>query len=129
MKRAAHLRALAFGLLLVLVGCGTGRVADGGPTDAKSITYQVQYGDLSVKGEADVTYTDADGQSVTKHVPIPWKSDVIAVKSGQRYRIDATAPARNDTNFACGVDTDTGWTSGPSLTGGHCSFTYPDDAK
>lgn len=117
--------------LMIVGGCGNLHVGDsgGGPKDAKTITYEVQYGDLSVKGEADITYTDADGQKVTKHVAIPWKSDPISVKAGQSYRIDATAPARNDTNFACGVDTDTGWTSGPSLTGGHCSFTFPDDVK
>jgi hypothetical protein len=99
------------------------------PQDAKSFTYEVAYGEPSISGQAEVTYTNAEGEDVTESVTMPWTSDSIAVRDGQSYRIEASAPARDDATFKCGINTDNGWNLGNSDPIGECSYTFPDDLE
>lgn len=102
---------------------------DSPPQDATSFTYEVAYGDPAIAGEAEVIYTDADGQDVTEQVTMPWKSEPVTVSEGQSYRIEASAPARDDATFKCGINTDNGWNLGNSDPIGECSYTFPDDLE
>ena len=111
---------------------GTGSTGDNGsgdgPRDAKSITYEVEFGDHDKGGEADVSYTDQDGSQRQVHVTLPWTSDVVLVKSDATYRLSVETPTNRDDYLSCGVHTDNGWISGPSSKGGHCGYSFPDDA-
>jgi hypothetical protein len=119
---------VALTAMVVLLGCGCGHLGIGAAsTDAKVITYEVEFADRS-PGEADVTYTDSSGKNVTSHVTTPWTSGPINVLSGQSYRLSASAVDKG-TNLYCGVHTDTGWNAGNSLRGGRCSYAYPDDVN
>jgi hypothetical protein len=99
------------------------------PQDATSFTYEVAYGEPSIAGEAQVTYTNADGEDVTESVTMPWESESITVRDGQSYRIEASAEPRDDATFKCGVNTDNGWNLGNSDPIGECSYTFPDDLE
>jgi len=120
----------ALAVLLVLAGataCSSIHSPGDGPRNAKSISYDVAFGDVATTGEADVSYTDEDGSQRQMHVTLPWKSEVIRVKAGNTYRLSVDAPANRDDYISCEVHTDNGWNSGPSLPGGHCDFSFPED--
>jgi hypothetical protein len=102
---------------------------DYGPRDAKSFTYEVAYGEPSIIGQAEVTYTNADGDDVTESVTMPWESESITVVEGQSYRIETSAAPRDDATFKCGVNTDNGWNLGNSDPIGECSYAFPDDLE
>lgn len=102
---------------------------DGGPQTAESFTYEVAYGEPSIPGEAEVIYTNADGEDVTELVTMPWTSESITVRDWQSYRIKASAAARDDASFNCGINTDNGWNLGNSDPIGECSYTFPDDLE
>jgi hypothetical protein len=120
-------RVLALGVLIALVaGCGL-LGSGGGSLDAREITYEVSYADLSA-GEAEVTYTNAAGDPVTATVTTPWASEPIKVKDGQRYDLGVSASPRDGSNLVCGVHTDTGWNADNSRPGGECRYSFPDDA-
>lgn len=121
-------RFLAVALTPVLfAGCGTLGIGGRSPQSAASVTYEAKYAQASLTGEADVTYTAADGSTVTKKVAMPWQSEPIAVQSGRSYRLVATAPKVVGSSFYCGVHTDTRWNAGNSEPDGKCSYTFPDD--
>lgn len=113
-------------MAVVLASNGGCSLLARGPKDAKSITFEVENADRST-GEADITYTGSGGQSVTTHVTTPWVSEQVDVQQNQTYRLEAVRTSTSDTNFYCGVHTDTGWTGGSSLRGGKCSYSYPGD--
>jgi hypothetical protein len=108
-------------------GCaGCAVVRGGGPGDAGTFTYEVEYGDQQIHGEGDVTYTAGDGRQVSIHVSLPWRSDVIPIEGGRRYDLRATAPQRHDAALNCGMHLDSGWNVGQSMESDHCTYSYPD---
>lgn len=100
---------------------------DDGPLAARTFTYEVAYGDPSISAQADITFTDANGDETTATVSMPWESDAISVAEGQSYRLVATAAPRDDTTLRCGVNTDNGWSLGSSDPIGECSYVFPDE--
>jgi hypothetical protein len=119
--------ALAGGAGVLLTACS---LISGSKSiqDASSFVYEASYANTDIRGEADVSYTESSGNQTRKRVAIPWSSDDIQVTSGTRYVLTVDAPARDDTHLQCGIRTNNGWTSGPSMSGGHCSYTFPDDS-
>lgn len=118
---------LVVALCLPLMACSVLR--SGGAADAGSFTYEAEYGDISLKGEADVIYTAADGQTVSKHVALPWKSETIEVTEGRSYHLEVRAPQRTDAALSCGMHVDSGWNIGQSIVSDRCAYTFPDGAK
>ncbi len=120
-------RVLTLSFVIALAaGCGL-LGGGGGALDARELTYEVSYADLSA-GEAEVTYTNAEGEPVTATVATPWRSEPIRVKDGQRYDLEVSASPREGSNIVCGVHTDTGWNADNSRPGGECRYSFPDDA-
>jgi hypothetical protein len=109
----------------VLAGCGV--LGSSGPRDARSISYEVHYSDLSLRGEAEVTYTRSDGSVVSEVVATPWESGPVDVRSGVTYRLSARTVEQKGSHVYCGVHTDNGWNLGDPAPGGECSFAFPDD--
>jgi hypothetical protein len=114
-------------MITAYAGCGRFGIGTSGPADAANFSFEVEYGNRS-PGEAQVTYTTSDGQTVTTQVTTPWVSESIPVNKGQTYRLTASAPRRSDAALYCGAHLDTGWNSGNAIEGDNCSFTFPDDA-
>ena len=119
-------RALS-AVLLAALAIGSACASDpAAPADATSFAYTAEYGNRS-PGEADVTYTAANGQTTTEHVTMPWTSETIHVIKGQSYHLDVEAPRRTDAALSCGVHVDSGWSAGQSMESDRCSYTFPDD--
>jgi len=120
-SRSAAAVALAISLCS---GCGLLGTGDG-PGDAKSFTYDAELGQVGKNAEADVSYTSADGQTVTEHVTMPWKSEPIPVRKGRGYHIDVHANVAPGAYLNCGMHLDTGWNIGAALSSDDCSYWYP----
>jgi len=114
-------------VLVAATACSAIHGSGDGPRSAKSINYDVAFGDAASTGEANVSYTDQDGGQRQVRVTLPWQSDAIRVKAGTTYRLSVDAPANRDDFVSCGVHTDNGWNTGPSTPGGHCDFNFPED--
>lgn len=135
LSRIAWRSGWVLALAAVTFGCsdggatGAGDELGYGPAEATAFTYEVRYGEPSIPGEAEVTYTNADGETVTETVDMPWESESIAVRDGESYRVEATGTPRDDASFGCGVNTDNGWHLGNSDMDATCSYTFPDDLE
>jgi hypothetical protein len=114
---------------MILVGLSLATGCSTGPLSADTLTYEAQYGDLSLAGPATVSYTEEDGRMVTEQVTMPWTSSPVVIESGRTYRLVVTAAPRADAALNCGMHVDSGWNVGSSANEATCTYAYPDDVS